>query len=68
MGAAGATIRPEGLEAAILTKDGIAIWDLDPTGWMRAACQIASRNLTQQEWERYIGNLDEYHVTCPQFA
>lgn len=32
--------------------------------WKRAACRIANRNLTQQEWRQYFGDLP-YHKTCP---
>ncbi len=65
--AAGASLRPDGMEAAILMKNGIAIWDLDPEHWASAACDLASRNLTKGEWTKYIGDLAEYHATCPQF-
>jgi hypothetical protein len=30
------------------------IWDLEPSHWRRAACGIASRELTDAEWERYL--------------
>lgn len=43
------------------------MWDLDPEHWIAAACTPASRNLTQEEWDTYIGKLAPYHRTCPQF-
>ena len=46
---------------------GIKVWDLDPEHWVDAACQVAGRNLTRQEWETNIGDLAEYRPTCPQF-
>jgi hypothetical protein len=64
----GAALRPDGLEAAVATEHGIAIWDLDPEHWVDGACELASRNLTREEWDKYIGDLAEYHATCPQFA
>jgi len=62
-----AAIRPDGLQAAVATPSGIVVWDLDPQHWMSAACEVAGRNLTRDEWDLYIGDLAEYHQTCPQF-
>ena len=30
-----------------------------------AACRLAGRNLTQAEWDQYIGDLAPYTTTCP---
>jgi hypothetical protein len=47
------------------TPDGIAIWDLDSSHWVDAACRLAGRNLTQDEWDTYLSALESYHRTCP---
>jgi WD40 repeat protein len=62
----GVALRPDGLELAVGggTPDGIAIWNLDPAEWMAAACRVAGRNLTEDEWNTYIGTLSPYHQTC----
>jgi WD40 repeat protein len=31
-------------------------WDLDPQSWVRRACRVANRTLTQVEWERYVAS------------
>jgi len=49
------------------TDDGIELWDLDPDRWVLAACAIAGRNLTRQEWATYIGDLGPYRATCAEF-
>ena len=41
------------------------IWDLDPEHWAEAACNVAGRNLTRQEWAATIGDLAPYRLTCP---
>jgi len=41
------------------------IWDLDPDHWAEAACDVAGRNLTHQEWAATIGDLAPYRLTCP---
>ena len=64
----GSALRPDGLQLAVPGAHGIALWDLDPAAWHTAACELAGRNLTKQEWERYLGGLAQYHETCPQFA
>jgi WD40 repeat protein len=39
-------------------------WDVDFTSWEQSACQIANRNLTELEWQRFVG--DAYSsATCP---
>jgi len=61
----GLALRPDGRQAAFVAPGGIAIWDLDPNHWVDAACQLASRNLTREEWATYVGDLADYHATCP---
>jgi WD40 repeat protein len=42
----------------------VSLWDLSPASWQLRACTIANRNLTREEWERYIPGLP-YQATCP---
>jgi len=62
-------LRPDGAVLAVETGDGtdtgVALWNLDPAAWVDAACQIAGRNLTHEEWNTYIGDLAPYSATCP---
>ena len=60
-------IRPDGLEVAVDTIDGIVVWDLDPAHWVAAVCQSVGRNLTRAEWDEYVGDLAAYRSTCPEF-
>ena len=62
-----AALRGDGLLAAAATVDGIVAWDLDPVHWQDAACELAGRNLTRDEWARYVGDLAPYAQTCPQY-
>ena len=43
------------------------LWDLQPEHWVTAACAIAGRNLTKQEWDTYVGDLGAYEATCPEY-
>lgn len=63
----GVILQPQGLQMAVGggTADGIAIWDLDPAHWVDAACRVAGRSLTQDEWTTYLSPLESYHQTCP---
>jgi WD40 repeat protein len=67
VGKRGLALRPDGHQAAFVVPGGIAIWDLDPGHWVTAACELASRNLTREEWKTYLGASFEYRATCPQF-
>ncbi len=42
-------------------------WDLDPAVWRVRACEAAGRNLTQEEWTKFLPEGEPYHVTCPQY-
>ena len=58
-------MRPDGKELAIPSGDlGIVLWDLDPQHWLDAACSLAGRNLTPEEWDQYLGAFGEYHESC----
>jgi DNA-binding SARP family transcriptional activator/WD40 repeat protein len=66
----GIALSPDGLRLAVGGEpaDGrhaIQIWDLDPEHWETAACRIAGRNLTRDEWDAIVGDLAPYHATCP---
>jgi DNA-binding SARP family transcriptional activator/WD40 repeat protein len=42
------------------------LWNVDPAEWIRTACTIAGRNLTQAEWRQYLP-ARPYHSTCTQW-
>jgi len=44
----------------------LMLFDIDPHSWKQRACQIAGRNLTVKEWERYLPD-EPYQKTCPQY-
>jgi WD40 repeat protein len=63
----GATLRPDGEQLAVATEHGVQLWNLDPEAWREAACRLAGRNLTREEWEAYIPQGEPYRATCPQW-
>jgi hypothetical protein len=63
---AGIALSPDGEELAMVSRQGLVIWDIDTDRSMSAACRIAGRNLTRAEWNRYIGDLAPYRQTCPE--
>ena len=53
-------MRPDGMELAIPSGDlGVVLWDLDPQHWLDAACSVVGRNLTEAEWDQYLGPFGE---------
>ena len=58
----GAALRIDGKEMAVSTDHGVVIWNLDPARWVKAACELAGRNLTPDEWDRYLGGFRR--TTC----
>jgi WD40 repeat protein len=57
------TFSPDGTTLAT-NADPITLWDMKLETWIERACRIANRNLTLEEWEHYLGEID-YHETCP---
>jgi WD40 repeat protein len=55
---------PDGNKLASSSRDGtIILWDLNRDSWMKRACDIANRNLSEVEWQQYLGD-ELYRETC----
>jgi|GEM_PF-3042928 len=39
------------------------LWNASPRAWKESACQIAKRELTNEEWKQYLGD-EAKHSTC----
>ena len=59
-----ASLRPDGRELAVVIDAGIQLWDLDRESQAAAACRIAGRDLTREEWDTYLGGMAPYRSTC----
>jgi hypothetical protein len=46
---------------------GGEIWNLAPSNLRSAACGLAGRNLTEQEWQKCRSWAGPRRATCPQF-
>jgi hypothetical protein len=42
----------------------IVLWDVNVESWLAHACMVANRNLTDQEWRSYFGEVP-YKKICP---
>ena len=50
-----AVFAPTGHTLTTAFEDGtVLLWDMDPASWRKRACAIASRPLTQQEWQDFL--------------
>lgn len=59
-----AVLRPDGREMAVSTPEGVILWDLDPEHQFEHACRLAGRDLTEDEWRTYLGDLGDQQSTC----
>jgi len=41
-------------------------WDVNPASWRDRACAVAGRNLTREEWDKFLPNR-AYRRTCEQW-
>lgn len=57
---------PDGKTLASGGRDNfIILWDMDIESWRERACRRANRELTQEEWDQFIGVDIPYHKICP---
>jgi hypothetical protein len=56
---------PDGAHLVTVGPEGAAIlWDLSPESWARAACSVASRDLTAAEWREHLPGREQVEL-CP---
>jgi WD40 repeat protein len=55
---------PTGLLVSSSEDGTVRLWDLTPASANDDACRRANRNLTLEEWQKYLPG-EEYRVTCP---
>jgi hypothetical protein len=58
----GVDVAPAGDEVAASTPAGVQRFTLDRSTLRQAACRIAGRELTADEWRRYLGG--DLHPLC----
>jgi WD40 repeat protein len=62
-----AAYTPDGRYLLTVYGDGAAYrWPLRLRAWEQHACAVAARNLTHEEWRRFVGGRS-YSTVCPQF-
>jgi WD40 repeat protein len=64
LGTFSGVIRADGEEFAVNVAAGIAVWDLRTSSHAEAACTMAGRDLTRDEWSAYLSELGPYRSTC----
>jgi WD40 repeat protein len=58
---------PDGRYMLAVFDDGTAYrWPASLGAWESHACAVAGRNLTHEEWHRYVGSRS-YESTCPMY-
>ena len=60
-----ARFTPDGAQVIVVpeTHEGAA-WNVTPDAWNRQACEVAARQLTTDEWKRFLPGL-AYDPACP---
>ncbi|MBA3233500.1 MAG: TIR domain-containing protein [Propionibacteriales bacterium] len=61
-------VSPDGLLVIAGDAEGfVRAYPATIDGWLRSVCDVVSRNLTQREWESFVGSATPYAKTCPQY-
>jgi WD domain, G-beta repeat len=58
---------PDGKLLATTSDDHTTRLWATPSTWIGQSCELAGRNLSQQEWDRYIGTTTPYVRQCAQY-
>jgi WD40 repeat protein/class 3 adenylate cyclase len=67
-GSGNALFSPNGETLTVVHEDGRGfVWPVSPKAWEDHACAVAGRNLTREEWRRYVTG-HSYTAVCPRLS
>ena len=60
------TLSPDGSSLAVASEDdAVYLWPLDKQKWIARACELAGRNMTEDEWRLY--GYGPQRRLCPEY-
>ena len=49
-----AALDATGHTLAMALNNTVLLWDIDPASWLKRACAVANRRLSEQEWGNFL--------------
>jgi WD40 repeat protein len=66
IGANGSVVfNPDDRALVVTGKGRLTVLDMSSDAWLARACRITNHNLSQEEWNRFVGADVPYQCTCP---
>jgi WD40 repeat protein len=56
---------PDDRVLVVTGQGGLTVLDMSPDAWLARACLITNHNLSQEEWNQFVGTDVPYQCTCP---
>ncbi len=55
---------PDGRFLMTVGDGDVTLWNIEPAAWLARVCQMVNRDLSEDEWEQFVGSQIPYQPIC----